>query len=178
MRTLAVLLVFLVAGRVAPAWAAEGRPLVVTLDKAQVVRLIEPARRVIVGNPAIADVTLETPGMLYVFGKVPGETNLIVLGDHDREMVSRALVVTTNRQRAVSVHVPATNGPSSRNYSCLSDRCLPIASPSTEASGSGAGAASAAVPPPSAPLTPSGPSASAAPDIMQPAPVGTTPPFR
>jgi hypothetical protein len=137
-----------------PAFTAEVAPLVLTLDKAQVLHLSAPARRVILANPAIADVTLETPTLLYVFAKAPGETSLVVLGDDNRTLFSRPVVVTSQSDRAVSVHVPGTDGPTDRSYSCVENRCLRVPSPDAV---QGAGAPAA----PTAASTPISPTAAA-----------------
>ncbi len=125
--------------------AADASPMVVIYDKAQMLRLAKPARRVIVGNPAIADVSLETPTLMYIFGKTPGETNLIALGDDERPILYRSLVVTTEPSRGVAVHVPSGDGPTVRAYSCVVGRCLRVPSPEVTGNSGGTPAAPAAV---------------------------------
>lgn len=132
---LAILLAGIVAGFSHPA-TAEGGALVVTVNKAQTLRLTAPARRVVVGNPAIADVSLETPTLMYLFGRAPGETDLIILGDGDKTILSRNIVVSSQVEGNVVVHVPGSDGPTDRAYSCVSGRCLHVASP--DAAGGGA----------------------------------------
>lgn len=51
----------------------------VSVDHAKVLRLPERAQTVIVGNPAIADVTVQPNGVMVVTGKSYGVTNLIAL---------------------------------------------------------------------------------------------------
>lgn len=51
----------------------------VTVDHAKVLRLPEKAQTVIIGNPAIADVTVQRNGVMIVTGKSYGVTNLIAL---------------------------------------------------------------------------------------------------
>jgi hypothetical protein len=185
MRKLAVLLIAVLALRVAPAAAAEAEPLVVNLDKAHMMRLAKPAHRVVVGNPAIADVTLETPVLMSIFGKTAGETSLLILGDDDREILSQPIVVTTTTDRTVSVHLPGSDGPGSREYSCLANRCLRVPAPGYAASGAqtaapGSTPGSALTVPPAIAPNISAPTASAspAPDITSPVPVGTVLPMR
>ena len=126
---LILVLVTLSVWRPALAAAAEAEPLLVTFDKVRLVRLDAAARRLIVANPAIADVSLETPTLLYIFGKAPGETNLVVLGDDDHPLLSRPLVVTPETERTVSVHVPTNEGSTVRTYSCAAGRCVHVTSP-------------------------------------------------
>jgi hypothetical protein len=118
-----------------PVSAAEAEPLVVTYNKARILHLAKPASRVVVGNPGIADVSMESPTLMYVFGRAPGETSLSVLGNNGQAILSRPVVVTTEGKRTVSVHVPAADGPVDRAYSCLADRCLRVPSPDTVAAG-------------------------------------------
>ena len=123
MRKLATLLLALLVS--VPAIAAE--PLVLTFDKAQLLRLPVPARRVIIANPNVADVTVEEPTLLAVFGRAVGETSLTVLDADNKEILSRSLVVTGESARHVTVHTPDAAG--SREYSCVANRCLKTAAP-------------------------------------------------
>ena len=65
----------------APAGAAvafDGTVLQLSLGESRVLRLPEPARRVAVGQPGTADFILLGPQELYVLGKAPGMTNLVM----------------------------------------------------------------------------------------------------
>src|SRR4051794_10687509 len=64
----------------------------VMLDQAKVIRLPARTSTVVIGNPAIADVTIQRSGVGIVTGKTYGMTNLIVL-DAAGEMVSEEQVV-------------------------------------------------------------------------------------
>jgi hypothetical protein len=66
----------------APVAASAGAPaaLQITLDQAKVAKLPAGATTLVVGNPAIADVTMLKGGIgMVVTGKSYGETNLIAL---------------------------------------------------------------------------------------------------
>ena len=65
--------------------AAEG-PVDVTIDFAKVMRLDTPARTVIVGNPGIADASIDNEKTLVLTGKTAGTTNLIVLDVNGHEI--------------------------------------------------------------------------------------------
>ncbi|HIJ61934.1 MAG TPA: hypothetical protein HPQ04_04505 [Rhodospirillaceae bacterium] len=140
-----LILALLILGVWRPAAAAGAEPLLVTYDKVRLVRLDAAARRLIVANPAVADVSLETPTLLYIFGKAPGETNLVVLGEDDRPLLSLPVVVAPETERTVSVHVPTNEGSAVRTYSCAAGRCVHIASPEALA-GTAAPAAAPAAP--------------------------------
>ena len=51
----------------------------VILDQAKLLKLPERVATIVVGNPLIADVALQSGGILVVTGKGYGVTNLIVL---------------------------------------------------------------------------------------------------
>ena len=55
-----------------------GPALILVAGKSTLFRLDGPIERVSIGNPAVADVTLISPGELYLLGKTFGSTNLIV----------------------------------------------------------------------------------------------------
>lgn len=65
--------------------------VVVLVDHAKVVRLPEKAQTVIVGNPGIADVTVQKNGVMVVTGKSFGVTNLIAL-DASGVLLAESLV--------------------------------------------------------------------------------------
>src|SRR5689334_24660783 len=74
---LAALLSF---GALAPAAAvAEEGPISVKVNMARILRISAPAATVIIGNPGVADVTIQDPQTLVLTGKSYGQTNLIVL---------------------------------------------------------------------------------------------------
>lgn len=70
----AVTIAVFVAG---PALASGG--VNVQVNMARILRINSPAATVIIGNPAIADVTIQDPKTLILTGKAYGETNLIIL---------------------------------------------------------------------------------------------------
>jgi hypothetical protein len=51
----------------------------VVLDRAQVIRLPERVATLVIGNPSVADGTLQAGGLLVVTGKGYGSTNVIAL---------------------------------------------------------------------------------------------------
>ncbi len=114
-----------VAGALASTMAM-AESLNIRLDKAEILRLDIPASIVIVGNPEIADVTVENPNMLFLTGLAAGETNLIVLDDVGQPIMEYDLVVVAERDRHVTVH---RNVEVLTTYSCK-PRCIEVANPS------------------------------------------------
>lgn len=102
--------------------AAEAVPpvIAVTVDNAKVMRLPEKTRTVIVGNPIIADVSLQKNGILILTGKSFGATNLIAL-DGAGEMLAESTISVQAPQASV---VMVQRGLDRESYSCTPD-CQP-----------------------------------------------------
>jgi hypothetical protein len=71
-------LVLALASGFAPV-AAFAADLTVILDKATLVKLPERVATIVIGNPLIADASIQSGGMMVVTGKGYGTTNLIAL---------------------------------------------------------------------------------------------------
>lgn len=93
----------------------------VDLNKTQILRLPAAAGSVVIGNPAIADVTVHSPTMIMVVGRGFGETNLIVLDRNGETMVDADIQVTSITP---SNGVRLFNAKSRQTYSC-SPYCQP-----------------------------------------------------
>lgn len=94
--------------------------VIVLVDHAKVVRLPEKAQTVIVGNPAIADVTVQRNGVMIVTGKSFGVTNLIAL-DSSGTLLAESLVRVSSASDSV---VTVQRGMDRESYSC-SPECRP-----------------------------------------------------
>jgi hypothetical protein len=93
----------LLAVAVHPAAAAE-TVVDVLIDQATLVRLERPAAEIVVGNPSIADVSVQSGKVLVVTGKSFGETNLIVMDADGKVFVNRRLVVQEPRSGLVTLY--------------------------------------------------------------------------
>jgi hypothetical protein len=103
------------AGGRGGARAQAGRETVsVMIDHAKVIRLPERTQTVIVGNPIIADVTVQKNGILVVTGKSYGVTNLIAL-DNTGTMLAESLVSVQAPTESV---VMVQRGFERESYSC------------------------------------------------------------
>jgi Pilus formation protein N terminal region len=71
-------LVFALASGLAPL-AASAADVTVILDQAMLVKLPERVATIVIGNPLIADASVQSGGMMVVTGKGYGTTNLIAL---------------------------------------------------------------------------------------------------
>ena len=89
----------------------------VDIDQARLIRLERDAAQIIVGNPAIADVSAQGSRLLVITGKSYGTTNLIALDARGREIVSARLAVREEDARRVTLY----RGTSRQSYHCAPD---------------------------------------------------------
>lgn len=87
-----VLAAGLAYGSVQPGFAA-GRDIEVLIDQATMLRLERPAAEIVVGNPSIADVSVQSGDTLILTGKSFGETNLMVIDTQGKLIANRRVVV-------------------------------------------------------------------------------------
>jgi len=90
-----------VAAFVVPAKAGAG--IEVTMNQAKIVKLTRPADTIVVGNPAIADASVQDASTVVLTGKGFGVTNLVVLDSDGSPIVDEQ--VTVVRQAASSVRI-------------------------------------------------------------------------
>ena len=93
----------------------------IPLDQAQLLRLPTGVSTIVIGNPLIADASLQPGGLLVVTGKGYGSTNLLALDRSGRVVLDKQLVV--NKPRAGGV-VIVQKGMDTETYSCRPD-CAP-----------------------------------------------------
>ena len=109
----------------APAAAVETIPsatdaVSVVIDHAKVLRLPDRAQTVIVGNPMIADVSVQKNGILVLTGKSYGQTNLFAL-DGSGTLIAESLISVQAPEDAV---VTVQRGLDRESYSCTPN-CQP-----------------------------------------------------
>ncbi|HEX7008232.1 MAG TPA: type II and III secretion system protein family protein [Alphaproteobacteria bacterium] len=78
---------------------SSGGAVSLEVNKGRLIRLREAAATVLVADPAIADVQIKSPNMLYVFGKKPGETSLFAVDARDRVLLNVTVTVNHNLSR-------------------------------------------------------------------------------
>ncbi|MCA0034203.1 pilus assembly protein N-terminal domain-containing protein [Mesorhizobium sp. B263B2A] len=86
---------------VVPAIAGTG--IEVTMNQAKIVKLSRPADTIVVGNPSIADASVQDASTIVLTGKGFGVTNLVVLDQEGSPIVDAQ--VTVVRQAASSVRI-------------------------------------------------------------------------
>ena len=107
----------LMAGSFAtPVLAGGSQSYTIELNKTEIVRLPGAASSVVIGNPKIADVTVQSSDLLFVVGRGYGETNLIILDASGNTMMNADLqVVNTLSTTGVRLY----NGKNRETYSCI-----------------------------------------------------------
>ena len=83
---------------------AASKDIDVLIDQASLLRLERPAAEIVVGNPSIADVSVQSGKVLILTGKSFGETNLIVVDAEGKVIISRRLIVHEPRAGFVTVY--------------------------------------------------------------------------
>jgi len=108
--------VFLAAGLWIPTPVRAADEVVsINVDQAQLVTLPDRVSTIIIGNPLIADATVQTGGILVVTGKGYGATNLLALDRTGRVLMSRMVEV---RGAGSSDIVTVFKGIERESYSC------------------------------------------------------------
>lgn len=95
----------------------------IPLDQAQLLRLPNGVSTIVIGNPLIADASLQPGGLLVITGKGYGSTNLLALDRSGRVVLDKQLLV--NKPRTSDV-VIVQKGIDTETYSCSPD-CAPRA---------------------------------------------------
>jgi Flp pilus assembly secretin CpaC len=100
-----------------PDQAAAAETLAVTVDQATIMKLPEKVATIVVGNPLIADVAVQSGGLVVVTGKGYGSTNLIALDRTGAVLMERSVVVRGATDQSVQVY----RGVERETYSCTPD---------------------------------------------------------
>jgi len=105
-----------VAVLIAPASVvlAQTAPVTVKVNMARILRINAPAATVIIGNPGIADITIQDPQTLVLTGKSFGQTNLIVLDTLGNPVADTVVQVVQDQADIVTVYM----GNARNSYTC------------------------------------------------------------
>jgi hypothetical protein len=119
-------LVVAMAGTLLSATAIAATPgladtITVTVDSAQIMKLPEKVATIVIGNPLIADATLQNGGLLVVTGKGFGATNLLALDRAGRVVMDKTVQVVGP---AGGELVVVYKGTARESYSCTPE-CAP-----------------------------------------------------
>ena len=89
--------------------------IAVNVDQAKLVRSPERISTIVVGNPLIADVSLQPGGIIVVTGKGYGATNVIALDRTGEVLMDRIIQVGGPTDRVITMY----KGANRESYSCM-----------------------------------------------------------
>jgi Flp pilus assembly secretin CpaC len=95
--------------------ASDPDRIAVYVDQAKLVKLPAKVSTIVVGNPLIADVTLQSGGIIVVTGKGYGATNFIAMDRNGEVLVDRQIQVEGPTDQLVTVY----RGVERESYSCM-----------------------------------------------------------
>jgi Flp pilus assembly secretin CpaC len=85
----------------AGAWAAG---IEVTMNQAKIVKLARAADTIVIGNPAIADASVQDASTVVLTGKGFGVTNLVVLDEMGNPIIDEQVTVTRGTASTVRIY--------------------------------------------------------------------------
>lgn len=96
----------------------------VMIDHAKVMHISKPADIVIIGNPGIADATIQDKQTLIITGRSFGSTNLIVLDADGKAIAEQTITVEPSDDNVVTIYRTVDKRLTHQTYSCTPD-CAP-----------------------------------------------------
>lgn len=103
------------AGLSSAAMAGPDDRIAVSVDRAKLVKLPERVASVVIGNPLIADITMQPGGLIVVTGKGYGATNIIAMDKRGDVLLDRVIQVDGPIDQVVTVY----RGIERETYSCM-----------------------------------------------------------
>jgi Pilus formation protein N terminal region len=95
--------------------AAKAETVNIVLDQASILKLPEKVATIVIGNPSVADGSLQSGGLLVVTGKGYGTTNLIALDARGNALTEYTLNVSAPKQGRVTIY----RGVERETWSCV-----------------------------------------------------------
>ena len=80
----------------------------VTMNEAKIVKLARPADTIIIGNPAIADASVQDSRTIVLTGKGFGTTNLVVLDTSGSPIIDEQVTVSRDDTNSVRIYRRST----------------------------------------------------------------------
>lgn len=110
-----IVLGLIVSAFLLPRMVAAAETVDVVLDQATLMKLPEKVSTIVIGNPMIADIAIQSGGLVVVTGKGFGSTNLIALDRAGAVLLERSIVVSGPRGRDT---VQVYRGVQRETFSC------------------------------------------------------------
>ena len=105
---------------VAAAGASKAEDLIVKYDQSQLLRLPRPAAEIIIGNPSIADISVQSGNLLVITGKTFGITNIIALDAYRNVIQEQRVLFKRDESKVVNLQ----RGTQRQSYNCT-PQCNP-----------------------------------------------------
>ena len=99
---------------------AKAEDLIVKYDQSQLLRLPRLASEIIIGNPAIADISVQSGNLLVITGKTFGITNIIALDAERNVIQDQRILVRRDEVKVVNLQ----RGTERQSYNCT-PQCNP-----------------------------------------------------
>lgn len=99
---------------------ASASDLIVRYDQSQLLRLPRAISQVIIGNPSIADASVQGTNLIVVTGKTFGVTNIIALDKQGNVIQDQRVIVQRDDIRMVNLH----KGSQRQSFTCAPN-CTP-----------------------------------------------------
>ncbi len=90
------------AGVVGKAVRTDGQSFIVEMNEGQMLRFDRDVTSVFIANPEIADITVRSSTLVYLFGKKPGETSLFAVDANENIIANTRVIVRHNISRLQS----------------------------------------------------------------------------
>jgi Flp pilus assembly secretin CpaC len=120
-RSIAFIVGFVLGGvGILPVTPAAAQDLIVKYDQSQLLRMPRPVAEIIIGNPTIADVSVQAGNLLVVTGKTFGITNVIALDGERNVIQDQRVIVIRDEVKVVNVQ----KGTKRESYNCT-PQCNP-----------------------------------------------------
>jgi hypothetical protein len=95
--------------------SAKAESVDIVLDRANLLKLPEKVATIVIGNPSVADGSLQAGGLLVVTGKGYGTTNLIALDARGNALTEYTLNVSAPKEGRVTIY----RGVERETWSCV-----------------------------------------------------------
>jgi Flp pilus assembly secretin CpaC len=84
--------------------AAQAADISVSVNQAKVLKLTRPADTIIIGNPQIADASVQDATTIVLTGRAFGATNLVVLDGDGAPIVDQQVVVSRHEAGTIRIY--------------------------------------------------------------------------
>lgn len=84
--------------------ASGGAGIEVLMNQAKIVKIARPADTIVIGNPMIADASVQDATTIVLTGKGFGVTNLVILDSDGSPIVDEQVIVSRHDPRSVRIY--------------------------------------------------------------------------